>query len=124
MSEWKQIAGYEDIYEVSSEGQIRRTTGGQGAIAGKVRKPSISPSGYPTLNLCKDGVTKGHMVHRLVAEAFHGASDLQVNHINGIKSDNRADNLEWITASENTRHAIATGLMPQQRDEYGRYAIA
>jgi hypothetical protein len=58
------------------------------------------------------GKTKTHPIHRLVAHAFLGArpDGLQINHKSGVKSDNRVENLEYITPGENTRHAIAAGL--------------
>jgi len=66
--------------------------------------------GYRVLQLCKNGQHKNHRVHRLVMLAFAGESDLGVNHKNGIKSDNRLENLEYATHKENVRHAFDTGL--------------
>lgn len=68
--------------------------------------------GYPKVTVCKDGKKTTKNVHRLVAEAFVGgySDGLQVNHINGNKHDNRADNLEWISGQDNRRHAYRTGL--------------
>lgn len=116
MSEtWKPIRGYEGYYEVSDLGRVRsldrkdsmgRVCDGQSIRAMPTRR------GYQTVGLHQHGQRRHRLVHRLVAEAFAPISGkrLQVNHINGDKVDNRASNLEWCTASENIRHAHATGL--------------
>jgi hypothetical protein len=67
-------------------------------------------------------VNKTKSVHRLVCEAFHGeAAGRQTNHLNGVKTDNRAVNLEWCTGSENVRHAIRLGLAKPRSHKPRRY---
>jgi uncharacterized protein YerC len=69
-------------------------------------------NGYCSVDLCKDGKVKKYSIHRLVAQAFipNPENKPQVNHINGIKTDNRLSNLEWCTRSENILHSFKTGL--------------
>lgn len=74
--------------------------------------------GYRHVNLTRDGKMHTLKVHRVVAEAFLGKSDLQINHRNGNKSDNRLENLEYCTASENVQHAHNTGLAKSLVGEY------
>jgi hypothetical protein len=106
-AERRPVVGYEGIYEVSSDGDVFRVGGGQGAVAGSKLKPQLNKKGYLHVRLCRDGVKKIHRVHRIVAEAFHPNPDNlpHVNHLNGIKSDNRADNLEPSNPSLNNLHA-------------------
>lgn len=102
MENWKDIAGYEGRYQVSDMGRVRNKTG-------RILSPAKNSRGYQRVLLCKDGKKKNHSVHRLVALAFVpiGREGLEVNHINGIKTDNRAENLEWVTRSENMAHLAA-----------------
>lgn len=75
---------------------------------GNILKPSINPHGYKIVNLIIDGEQIGKAVHTLVARAFCNGYEegLQVNHKDGNKLNNNANNLEWVTAKENVRHSI------------------
>jgi hypothetical protein len=121
--EWKPVKGYEGLYEVSSEGEIRSLqrkityvhpwTGKECTRTQNERilRPGKSKGGYLQVSLCGEEDSKRY-VHRLVADAFvDGAGPmLEVNHINGDKYDNSADNLEWVTHLQNMRHALANGM--------------
>ena len=87
-------------YEVSNLGRVRN------AHTGQIMKFRLNRCGYLTLDLYYKGERKYKLVHRLVATAFVPGwrEGLEVNHKNGVKTDNRAENLEWVTQSENMRH--------------------
>ena len=106
---WKPVKDYEGYYEVSEQGDIRRIKGGKGTRLGTCLKPKLCKNGYHEVCLVKDKVKKSHRVHRIVAVAFLGDSDLDVNHKNCDKTDNRLCNLEWSTRSENVLHAVENG---------------
>lgn len=93
---WKEVPGYEGLYEVSDKGQVRSLNYSRTGQT-KVLKPSKNPRGYHYVNLCKDGRQKSSTVHRLVAQAFIPNPMVlpMVNHKNEDKTDNRVDNLEW-----------------------------
>lgn len=107
---WLDIIGFEGLYQVSSIGNVKRLTrtikNGSGVqlLEERPLKTYLSKRGYPFLILRKDNRSINKYIHRLVAESFIGKSDLQVNHINGIKTDNRVENLEFVTNRENNTH--------------------
>lgn len=104
---WRPVMGYEGFYEVSDKGNVRRIAKGRGAQVGKILKQANGTNGYKQVTLSKDCNQLICRVHRLVAEAFIPRQDGKdyVNHINGDKTDNRVENLEWVTRSENALHA-------------------
>lgn len=105
MEEWRDIEGYEGLYQVSNTGKVKslnyRKTGKE-----KILKPYDNGYGYLKVKLCKDGKDTSCKVHRLVAQAFlENPDDLpEVNHKNEDKTDNRVENLEWCNRSYNVNH--------------------
>ena len=111
--EWKPIKGYEGLYEVSNDGRVRRlrfTNGSHDFEKVRECKQTLNTWGYMTVNLSKNGKGSTKRVHRLVANAFLGESNLQIDHIDGNKQNNRLDNLEYVTPKENTNRAWEKGL--------------
>ena len=108
---WRPIAGYEGLYEVSNFGRVRRIFR-YGREHIRPCKPKITKDGYFETTLVKDCKPKHIRTHRLVAQAFceNPESKPEVNHIDGDKLNNCADNLEWCTSSENQKHAYRIGL--------------
>ena len=104
MEQWKAIAGYEGLYEVSDLGMVRSLKFGKERIL----KPGKTHSGYLLVNLCKDGHTKPILVHRLVAEAFiQNPNNLEtINHKDEVKTNNVASNLEWMSIADNIRYSV------------------
>lgn len=92
---WKPVLEFEGRYEVSNMGNVR------GIKKGKLLSPTLR-FGYPRVSLLlPNGKKKNAVVHRLVLEAFIGKSDLTTDHINSIKTDNRLENLEYVSIREN-----------------------
>lgn len=116
MGEYRDIAGYEGIYRINSSGSVW-------SVKHKRKlKPRYNKYGYIRCALFKDGKYKYYFVHRLVLNAFIGNSELSCNHKNGIKRDNRIENLEWVTRSANMFHAYRTGLAHGNKGEQSPHA--
>lgn len=107
---WRSVLGFEGVYEVSSLGNIRRIAKSRGAVPGRVLRPGTNrrEGGYQFVFLYRDNRRNRLYVHRLVAAAFHGPAPdgCEVNHRDGDQSNCAASNLEWVTKSENARHAV------------------
>ncbi len=120
---WKDIKGYEGLYQVSSLGNVRklkeRVDKGRchRNLNEKLLKPIETYNGYLRVELRKNNNKKRIRIHRLVAETFipNPENKSEVNHIDGNKHNNKVSNLEWNTRLENQRHAWATGLRKAQR---------
>ena len=97
---WKDIPGYEGIYQASNLGRIKSNK--------KILKPTIDRTGYVNARLFKNGELKVIRLHRVIAITFIENENNKpvINHIDGNKQNNRVDNLEWCTQKENVRHAI------------------
>ena len=118
---WKRVKNHEDYYEISSLGRVRNV------ITGKEIVGDTNSVGYRRVTLYMP-FKQRYFVHRLVAEHFCNgyAKDLVVNHIDGNKTNNTSDNLEFITRSENDLHAYRLGLRhvnytPDYTNEYVLY---
>lgn len=110
--QWRAVPGYEGRYEVSDQGRVRSLPGRQ---AGRVLKPGRQSQGYRSVVLY-DGSSpkkpKSHLVHSLVISVFgplRPSPQHEVNHKDMDKDNNQISNLEWVTGSENIKHAVANG---------------
>jgi len=120
MEIWKDVIGYEGKYQVSNFGRlkceetvrIQPRNGGIRVYPAKIIIPFKNNQGYLKAGLRLNNKSSVKFMHRIVCEAFYSNPSKKeyVNHINGIKSDNHVDNLEWVTPKENSKHAIETGL--------------
>ncbi len=116
---WKPVVGYEETYLVSNLGNVKSVgnfimpNGGNRPI--RELKKGVHRCGYLIVRLYKNGKQKQHYIHRLVAMAFieNPFDKEQVNHIDGDKTNNAVDNLEWVSREENINHAYETELNEQ-----------
>lgn len=128
---WKDIPGYEGIYQVSCEGRVKSLSreiigknNKKKQIKERIMKQQLFNTGYYKVRLtdCK-GVTKNKLVHRLVLLTFLYHSEKVVNHKDGIKTNNKLSNLEYVTSSENNKHAYNIGLRTSSVIKYGDQII-
>ena len=100
------IKGYEGRYSISRDGTL------YSHLRNKILSPCYDSGGYLHIRLRKNGSGSSYKVHRLLAIQYisNPLNKSQINHINGIKDDNRLENLEWCTSQENVQHAFDTSL--------------
>ena len=124
IEEWRNVLGYEGLYQVSNLGRVRslsRFVGGgfcgeYKLICGKILKSFDNRNGYRQVTLHKDGERKNYYVHRLVATAFLPCPDecCVINHKDYNRSNNAADNLEWCTQAENVNYSAVRMRKPKK----------
>lgn len=116
MEEWRDVVGYEGIYQVSNLGNVRRSGNpfrAKNFVLHRQVKTCKGKFGYHRLNLYNNGVRKSYNVHTLVANAFIGKrpEGFDVDHKDGNKSNNSVKNLEYVTKKENKQRASKLGLI-------------
>lgn len=104
MEVWKDIEGYEGLYQVSNLGRVKNSR------TGRILKFGKHKNGYLQVILCKNGKTKHYYIHRLVAKTFipNPQNKPEVNHIDENKENNHVENLEWVTHNENMKYGTRT----------------
>lgn len=116
---WRDVAGFEGYYMISNLGRIKsltrkitEKTGKVNILKSRIIRQCVNDQGYWRFTANKDGKRKGLLQHRLIATAFIPNPENKpfINHKNGIRSDNRIENLEWCTHQENVDHSWRTGL--------------
>lgn len=126
---WKAIPEYEGVYEASSLGRIRRVAIYRRTSIDGVLKTFTPTNGYPRATLTRNNKRRDFSVHVLIAATFIGPRPgnprlWPVNHKNGIKSDNRAENLEYCTVNQNAQHAVDMSLNPLKGEGNHRCRIS
>ena len=107
METWRPVKGYEGYYEVSNKGRVKSL------VSGKLLSPQSNGVGYLKVELWKDKIGKKKYIHRLVADAFlpNPLNRAEVNHRDSDPTNNTLENLEWVSSSENTKHAVYKGAL-------------
>lgn len=128
---WKDIKGYENLYQVSNFGNVRpkariveSKNGVVKEINGKILKKWEDKKGYLYVSLCKNGESKNYTVHRLVLTAFIENKDNLpcINHKDENKQNNKLENLEWCTYLYNSNYGSCRSKISQKARERWEYA--
>lgn len=120
--QWKEIKGYEGIYEISNLGNVKslkrivKGRWGNTKISSKILVPAKDKDGYSVVALCKNGGQKVSKIHRLVAEAFipNPNNFIQINHKDENKTNNNVSNLEWCNAKYNSNYGTRTNRIKEK----------
>lgn len=123
MENFKNIKGYEGLYQISNIGTVKSISriikrgNSQLTVKESILKTWINKGGYVSVKLFKNSIGKSFRIHRLIAIAFIENTQNKdcINHIDGIKTNNIIENLEWVTKSENTKHAFKIGIQTNNR---------
>ncbi len=121
MEIWKDVIGYEGFYQVSNFGNVKRVGSFRGVNKAYLNDYYLNPrdngKGYLRIKLTVNNKSKRVMLHRIIAEAFinNPKNKKVINHINCDKKDNRIENLEWCSQSENVLHSVKLGRWTQGR---------
>lgn len=108
---WRDVPGYESVYQVSDRGSVKRLAGSPKCKSDRLLAPNYTMGGYLNISLSLGSKIRQIGVHQLVMWAFVGPQgSLWVHHKNGVKDDNRLENLKYVTPGQNTKHAYDSGL--------------
>ena len=121
IEQWKAIAECNGEYYISDHGRVKSYKYGKERIL----KPGTNTNGYQIISICTNSLRPSKLIHQLVALEFIENPDNkpQVNHRDGNKTNNNADNLEWVTHKENIQHGWDTGLFDDKRKKISAAAI-
>ncbi len=124
-TEWKPVNDFEGLYEINNYGEVRsldrlvfhRGNQTYHFLEGRTLKSRVNNRGYQAVVLSKEGKCYTKFIHRLMADAFlpNPLSKKYINHRDGVKTNNALENLEWVSHSENMKHAYALGLIKPKK---------